>query len=71
MKLNNPSYFGNNLTQEEYKEKKNKEEADRKYWNEHKEAWKHEFSQEMSQRMKVNNPMKRSEVVEKVKRTKT
>ena len=69
MKLNNPSYFGNNLTQEEYKEKKAIEEAERLYHQEHNEELIAEFAKCVSVRMKSDNPMKRPEVVEKMKRT--
>jgi len=69
MKLNNPSYFGVSLTDEEYTEKKRIEQEDKLYKDSHREERMAEFRTATSERMKANNPMRNSETVKKMKET--
>lgn len=69
MRLENPMYFGNTLTEEEYDLKQQRIAEQEKYKQEHKEEIKKENARKTSERMRRNNPMFREDVRERVSGT--
>lgn len=70
MRLENPMYFGNKLTAEEYDLKQQKMAEQEEYRLTHREEIKQEGCRKISEYMKKNNPMFNPEVVQRMLKTK-